>query len=224
MEIDNLKKKYKNLTQGTKILTLIITTKPIDTPFRDNDIELLIKQHPNEKKIKNIEYLIIRIRPPYNQPALFIKNIDNDKEDDVSYKSCLKNLFGKYDREENNKDRILRTFRDSISNSKKKNYFLFNYDNGCENCSSFDNINIDHYNLSFQKILDNFLSSNSNIKFLSLKVFENANNIFEFEDKNITEKWIEYHDSRATFRILCKSCNSSNGSYGYKKNKKLYTS
>jgi hypothetical protein len=55
-----------------------------------------------------------------------------------------------------------------------------------------------------------------------LKVFENDKKMFEFEDKNITESWINYHDSRATFRILCNSCNSSNGCYGYKKRQELY--
>ena len=62
METEFLKQKYRNLTQGTNMITSMIDTKQMDMPFCDDDIELcLIKQHedPNEEKIRNIEYLIM---------------------------------------------------------------------------------------------------------------------------------------------------------------------
>ena len=35
------------------------------------------------------EYLIVKIRPPYNKKSLFVKNIREHDEQNVSYKYCL---------------------------------------------------------------------------------------------------------------------------------------
>jgi hypothetical protein len=119
-----LQDKFKNITNGAKYITAFINTQVIDKPFHDNDIESLLTYHPNEDKIKDIEYLVVRLRPPFNGKALYIKNKSNDTEDDVSYKCCLRALFDKYNKSENNINRIMRTFRDSIYSTKRKEFFL----------------------------------------------------------------------------------------------------
>ncbi len=216
--------KFENLTKGTKYVTSFITEQQIDTPFHDNDIESLLKYHPNEDKIKDIEYLIVRIRPPFNRKALYIKNKCDDNEEDVSYKYCLRALFGKYNKDENNINCIVRAFRDAISHTKKKTYFLEYTDNNCQQCGKeTDELHIDHYRYTFQRILDEFICVN-NISFSSIKVSENMNNLYEFNDDNLSTKWIYYHDNKATFKALCVRCNLTNGTYGYKKNKSLYGS
>jgi hypothetical protein len=219
--INTLKKELKNLTRGTKTITSFIEKQPIDIPFHNELLEQLVKQHPTKGKIRDIDYLIIRIRPPYNGKALYIKNKDDKPEDDVSYKSCLRNLFGKFNREKDNDAKILHAFRHTISETKRKDFFLNSNYKHCEDCGLSDTINIDHFELSFQQILDEFIFVN-NIDFCKLKVFENNDNLYEFEDKIFQEKWVQYHDTNAIFRFLCKSCNASNGSYGYKKRKELY--
>jgi hypothetical protein len=217
-----LQSKFENLTKGTKYVTSLITNQLVDTPFRDSDIESLLKYHPSEEKIKDIEYLIVKIRPPYNRKALYIKNRCDESEEDVSYKYCLRVLFGKYNEDENNVNRIVRAFRDVISHTKKKDYFLDYRDNICQQCNKeTDNLHIDHYRYTFQRILDEFIFNN-NISFSSIKVFENTNNEHEFNDNNLQSKWIDYHDNNAVFKALCVRCNLTNGTYGYKKNKKLY--
>jgi len=227
--IESIKKTFKNLTNGTKHITTIISNQPINIPFRNEEIELLLKQHPNKEKITDIEYLIVKIRPPYNTKSLYVKNINDDLEEDVSYKYCLKSLYGKYSKENNNRDRIIRAFRDTISNSKKRKFFLdteYNIDdNGnyigiCENCKKNDKIHIDHFMVSFQQILDDFVKHRI-VSFLNLEVYEN-NNLYEFTDKKISEDWINFHDEKAEYRVLCPSCNISLSSYGYKRNIILY--
>ena len=227
--IESIKKTFKNLTNGTKHITTTITNQPINIPFRNEEIELLLKQHPNKEKITDIEYLVVKIRPPYNKKSLYVKNITDDDEQDVSYKYCLKSLYGKYSKENNNRDRIIRAFRDTIGNSKKRKFFLetdYNIDdNGnyigiCENCKKTDKIHIDHYMHSFQQILDDFIQKQS-ITFSKLEVYEN-NNLYEFTDKKIAEDWINFHDEKAEYRVLCPSCNISLSSYGYKKTINLY--
>ena len=217
-----LKYKFVNITKGTKYVTSFINNQPINTPFRDNDIELLLKCHPNEEKIKDIEYIVVRIRPPFNGKALFVKNKYDDNEEDVSYKYCLRALFDKYSKEENNINRIMRTFRDAIRNTKRKQFFLNNMDNICQQCGNDgDAIHIDHYMHTFQQLLDEFVCDNK-IMLSSINVHENMNNEYEFADNDLHTKWVNYHDDKAIFKALCIRCNLSNGSYGYKKNKKLY--
>ena len=35
------------------------------------------------------------------------------------------------------------------------------------------------------------------------------------KDENLASKWLNYHDNKAQYRLLCSSCNSHFGSYGY---------
>lgn len=227
--IDSIKKSFKNLTNGTKAITIIINNQPINIHFRNEEIELLLKQHPNKEKITDIEYLVVKIRPPYNKKSLYVKNTSDDEEQDVSYKYCLKSLYGKYSKEDNNRDRIIRAFRDTIGNSKKRKFFLksdYNIDDDgnyiglCNNCKKTDKIHIDHYILSFQQILDEFIQKQT-ITFSKLEVYED-NNLYEFTNKKIKEDWIIFHDEKVEYRLLCPSCNMSLSSYGYKKTINLY--
>ena len=227
--VDKIKQKFKNITNGTKYITTIINNQPIDIPFRDEEIELLLKQHPHQCKVTDIEYIIIRIRPPYNTKSLYIKNRSDNNEEDVSYKYCLRALYGKYSKEINNRDRIIRAFRDSISNSKKRKFFFENEsrtdEDGncvglCSNCNKTSKIHIDHYNRSFQQILDDFLQERQ-IEFSALKVYE-EDNLYYLNDADLMRDWIKFHDEIVEYRILCPPCNISLGSYGYKKNKSIY--
>lgn len=227
--IESIKKTFKNVTTGTNHITTIINNQPINVPFRNEEIELLLKQHPNKEKITDIEYLVVKIRPPYNKKSLYVKNVTDENEQDVSYKYCLKSLYGKYSKDNNNHDRIIRAFRDTIGNKKKRKFFLEtdyiidddgNYNGICDNCNKNDKIHIDHYMFSFQQILDDFIQRQT-ITFSKLKVYEN-NNLYEFTDKKISEDWINFHDENAQYRVLCPSCNMSLSSYGYKKNINLY--
>jgi hypothetical protein len=57
---------------------------------------------------------------------------------------------------------------------------------------------------------------------ITVMFLQDYNNLYEFEDKDLQQNWVIYHDNKAIFKSLCKKCNLSNGTYGYKKNKNLY--
>jgi hypothetical protein len=223
--IENIKKKYKNYTNGTKQITTFLNEQDLNVAFNDENIELLLKQHPNENKVQNIEYLIVRIRPPYNKRALFIKNFNASSEDDVSYKYCLRSLYGLYDSKKNNMSRILSAFRDSTFETRKINFFYNQnisygvnneYIGLCANCKTESKINVDHYEIPFKKIFDDFLKNNTEVIVEYINVFENEKKCYEFTDITLKDKWVNYHDKIATYRLLCNTCNSSLGTYGYK--------
>jgi len=223
--INHLKTKYINKTSGSKAITTFLDSKPLNQPFRDPELELLLKCHPSQIKVREIEYLYVKLRPPYLRRALYIKNKDSNDEDDVSYKSCLDALYGFYDKSKNNVHRISTAFRDTISNTKKRLFYLENHDKPCVLCGKWDGIVIhtDHYPIPFQEILDSFLIQYPEYQFSTIRVYEDKlTNCYNFEDNTLREKWVKHHDEMAEFRRLCQSCNSSGGAYGFKKNKALY--
>lgn len=223
---ESLKKTLKNITNGKKHITNFIDNQPINTPFNDDIIRLLLTFHPNrrEKNVDNIEYVVVRIRPPYNHKSLYIKTKDKP-EDDISYILCLKVLYEKYDKTQHTISDITSTFRNTISNTSRQIFFFDNcvfeddnYYGICGICNKRDKPDIDHYPIPFQQILDDFLTENK-IIFKNIK-FKEIHNCLEFIDYELQNKWIRYHDKTAKFRVLCKYCNRSNGSNGYKKSLK----
>lgn len=77
----------------------------------------------------------------------------------------------------------------------------------CETCGSLENLQVDHKNPTFKQIADEFIASNG--------MFEIINNHdgagWVFCNKDSEAGWIAFHASRATYQMLCGSCNASKG-------------
>ena len=85
----------------------------------------------------------------------------------------------------------------------------------CNNCKKItENITTDHYKLSYKEIFDNFININ-NINLCNIDIFENEHNEIRIKDEILTSKWLNFHDNKAHYRLLCSSCNSHFSSYGY---------
>jgi len=217
-----LREKFRNITNAKKSITALIKEQELNKNFKNDDLEYLINKNPYKNNIGDIEHLVVKLRPPYNQRSLYFKR-ENYQEDDVSYVCCLEILFNRYDKCKYRKLKVLKGFREAIRNTKRKKFFFENtniinkeYNGICDQCGISCKAVIDHYKLPFQKILDDFIVLN-NIDIETLTTSE-YNYVYILDDKNIVDKWIEYHDNVALFRVLCGYCNSSLGSYGYKKN------
>jgi hypothetical protein len=221
MNREELKGYFKNITQGRSTITQIIQNTPFDKQFRNKEIEALLAYHPHEGKIGEIEYLIVK-RNEYNGRSLYFLNKGSVTEDDSSYVACIRNLFGKFDIQKDKMDRIITAFRDTISSTTKKTYYLEHRFDCCFECGQDYNLAVDHFMIAFQQILDEFIAD-SNIRVSKLQVKEIRRNIWDFVDADeLRESWIRYHDGRATFRMLCKKCNGKCGAYGYKTRTELY--
>ena len=86
----------------------------------------------------------------------------------------------------------------------------------CEKCNTkTTRITTDHYPAPYKKIFDDFIK-NKNIKLCDIGVFENENNEIRIKDRELASEWLFHHDNNSKYRLLCGSCNSSGGSYGYK--------
>ena len=210
-----IKEILKNQTNGRKYMTAKIKEMKINETFRDKFIEEVLNFHPT-KCLHNLEYLVIRNRPPYNQRSLYFK-IKDEEEDDISYVMSIKNFFGNFSHKKNKLADITFAFRNSIWNTKRQEYFLKNTNDkmlcSCEDCGKFGRHHIDHFELPFKKILSDFLTLEE-LDFEKIEV-EEIENSQAFVDINLKEKWIEYHDEKAIFKLLCSHCNLSKGSYGF---------
>jgi hypothetical protein len=233
--MSSLKKELKNLTTGYKVITNVIKNTVVDLKFKDDATLLsLLEYHPTKTIPKtNIEYLVVRLRKPYNNPSLFYKmNYVGSVEDDVSYRLCLQVLFEKYDKKSSNKESIMSALRSECHYGTKKVFFLTNTvktnnissGNCCACHITTSNITVDHVGITFQNILDRFLEKNIDIKLKLLEIFENnVNNEIRLKDIALAKEWLNFHDTIATYRLLCKSllCNSQCGGYGYITKNKL---
>ena len=221
MNREELKRHLKNITQGRYTVTKIIQNMPFDKRFRNIEIEALLAYHPHEGKIGEIEYLVVKGNE-YNGRSLYFLNKGSLVEDDCSYVVCIRNLFGKFDIQKDKMSRIITAFRDAISSTAKKTYYLEHQFDVCVLCGNDDRLAVDHFNVPFQQILDEYIVENG-ICVSKLQVKEIRRNIWDFVDADeLRDNWIRYHDGRATFRILCKPCNGECGAYGYKTRTELY--
>ena len=219
----SLKKVCPNMTQANKYIGNILKETPIEENIENRIIEELVKYHPTKQiDINNVEWLKMKPRKPFNNIALFYKYKESDIVDDIAWKDCIRNLYGKYNRDKEYEKNVKTAFRNESHIGTKKQYFINNterYNNHftgeCDNCEMItENITTDHYQLSYKEIFDNFIEIN-NINLREIDIFENVNNEIRIKDPNLASKWLNYHDNKARYRLLCGSCNSRFGSYGY---------
>lgn len=216
---EKLKTELKNMTNGIKIVSRLLRTFDLNQKFNNEMIEYLLTFHP-EKNIKKVEYLIL-IPNIYKDKTLYLKSVDDKDMLDISWINCIKNLFGNFDAEKDKKQCIISSFRNCISNdlqnfkssNKKKdeNYI-------CSECSIVvKECDVDHYPTVFSEILDKFINL-ENISIDNIQIKDDGI-LYVLSDKNLSNKFKKYHNDTASYRILCKKCNRTNGDYGYKKRK-----
>lgn len=219
--MEDLKKGLKNQTRGRKYVTSWVKEQMLNTKLHNELIEELLTHHPTKKIQKeNISYIMVKIRPPFNQRALYFK-LKEQPLDDISYIQCIKNLFGKFSSNEDRRIGVTLAFRNHIHNDKKEEFFMKNtYFNNkkrvakCDHCEKVtEKIHIDHYKIPFKVILKEFLSE-SRININQLR-YKEENNILLLVNNALAKRWVKYHDSKVSYRVLCASCNSRFSSYGF---------
>ncbi len=110
-----VKSNCKNMTQANKYVSSIIQSLQEDVMIEDSAI----------KELNDIEWLKLKTRPPFKQLSLTYKK--DGKEDDISWKLCIRNLYGKYSADEEHEKDIKQAFRFEI-HSLFNFYLLTNYD------------------------------------------------------------------------------------------------
>ena len=220
MNKQELQRILKNITHGMKFTMAIIKKQPLNTLFRHDLLEALIRYHPT-KDIGPVKFLEVRIRKPWKNKALYFHQ---DGVDDVSLKMCLQNLFGRFNVHQMKLQDVKSAFRSAVFKGKRTQCFetCTTYENNvrvghCSSCGEKilqkkdaqgkKHIEVDHFKIPFCQLLAEFGAKD-------VEVIE-VDNCLELKDKELKRKWIQFHDEKVTFRVLCNCCNSKHGTYDY---------
>lgn len=201
------------MSHARKHISDLLKTKPLDTPFQHEGLRGLMLHHPR-RKIKDFLYFAKRSTPPYFKPCLTVTMQDRTVVT-VSWINCLKSLYEKNDPTTNKKKWVVQAFREAISLSPKMIEARDKFGVGkCSECNKSAKLHIDHDVTPFAKLLDDFLDS----KGLQLtKVTVNfTTKPHTLMSTSLAAQWQKYHDDNATLKGLCRSCNCSKGSGGYR--------
>lgn len=221
--MSSLVKKCANMTQANKYVSKILKSYSETDHIDEDIIRELIRYHPTKNiDINNIEWLKMKNRSPFNKISLFYKYKNNTKEDDISWRTCIRNLYGKYVHDKETIKSVQQAFRNEIHGGTKSQYFINNtyiidgiYFGECANCHIHtNNITTDHFPLPYKKIIDDFIQEN-HIDLSTIQIYENEQNEIKLQNREIASMWLNYHDYQAQYRLLCNSCNCHFGSYGY---------
>ena len=221
-----LKKECRYMTSANKYIGEILKTFKEGEIINDIYILELINYHPDETKIdiNNIEWLKMLPRPPFGKLALFFKCHDKDAVDDISWKSCVRNIYGKYNKYKESDKQVTNAFRTEIWTGTRQAFLKSNtskdhdmYTGVCNNCDDeTTDFDVDHYRIPFIQIMDEFRVDNKIDNLHTIEVYENENCEIKFKDRSLADKWLKYHDDKACYRMLCKRCNSSLSCGNYK--------
>lgn len=134
----------------------------------------------------------------------------------VSWLNCLRNLYGKFDNTKNRRKMIISAFRMELTlHSKLLEAAKTRFSVGaCATCQKEVKLHIDHDVKSFAQILDEFMIHIGK-KIVDVKLNYTRNPV-RLRCKRTAREWVDWHDQHATLIGLCRTCNSSKGSSGYK--------
>lgn len=186
-------------------------------PSDFNDYQLLFKHYPYKAKIQGMIDLAIRPNQEFpNSNQMFIIYDDGREDESVSYRPPFEPKRDDY--------HINEAMRNSINDQIVK--FRENAKLKCEECGRVDHLHVDHYEIPFSKLRDDFLDWFKNNNGIIPEHFAKdraGRTVFDMNIKEHLEfcyNWDQYHVYYAKLQILCRSCNCSNGDYGYGMSKK----
>ena len=200
---------------GIEYKTKIATTKAIQQKIKDNDICIINPEHndyiffdnlinlheyADDKIGCGIKHFEIRKNVlNYKERSIFIIRHDNT-ECIFSFHKCLGKKFND----------LLIAMREAISpftmEYKKCNKLI------CINCNNeklnYSDYHVDHNSIPFSTITKNYLKETKKIiPNLFDKDKKSYLCTFKNEDDEFKEDWINYHNSKADYQILCNKCN-----------------
>jgi len=197
-----------------KILTDLGVTNSVK--FKNDEyfnfLLLLCKRHPNyDNKFKQFMDFTISYNK-LNKKGLALNILNNDGSfTEISWRICvlekcksIKTLFNNALRE---------NIMNQILDFKNNSDLSF-----CRECNSLidknTNIHIDHYQIQFKQLVEDFLKFNKIIIPIEYNKKEvTFQTIFKEKDSWIGKLFETYHSEHATLRVLCETCNLTRKKY-----------
>lgn len=169
----------------------IIDTYQIGVEFSPDDVAEV--ERITQTPIRQIKR---QINPSYPSDKRHI-HISNDGQTWVSF-SWVKAITG-------SNDDVSRSMRFVVK--QDMDAYRYEANESCVICESTEFLAVDHKDVPFVKIKNEFIELHGEPELRDWSA--GAPKIFM--DMDLEAKWITYHASRATYQILCRSCNSRKG-------------
>jgi 5-methylcytosine-specific restriction endonuclease McrA len=168
----------------------MIDMHTISEPFYDEVLEVF-------NAVLDLNYKSIKraINPTYPSDKRFLLGFDGEKWDSFSWNECI-----------NPRDLLGAAMRAAVVDDIE-DFRVSAQPQCCNQCGSTNDLTVDHKDLPFKKIRENFIEQNPIIDL----DWGPPGSPRIFADINLEAKWIAYHSAHSNFQILCRSCNSSKG-------------
>jgi hypothetical protein len=122
----------------------------------------------------------------------------------VSWVACAKGKTGQSSSDKNQLTQAMRfSIRKQIKNFRDTNC----YNPKCALCEKTNQLEVDHYPLTFATMRDDFLSNVNDVDKIKIRWDKNKISYRFGKGEDINTKWQRYHSKRATYRWLCSDCN-----------------
>lgn len=187
----------------------------------------ILQKHPNFKEWKNQDCEAFKItRSPKNKALqVHIKMTNKNKIESenpkintlktlkkkeqnewriVSWVACAKGKVGQKSSDKNQLTQAMRfSIRKQIKNYRDSN----SYNPKCAICEKTNQLEVDHFPLTFAEMRDDFLSQIEDKDNIKIRWDKNKISYRFDKGESTNTKWQRYHLKRATYRWLCSDCN-----------------
>ena len=209
-----------NMTAAHKFLSNLISKQPMHRRFRCPELESLIPHHPTRRLLGQPLGLVRSRRPPYNRPCLFVviegTTTGYERTEELGWVRCVRELYGMTDKEKDIRDRGIEAMRNEAFKGQAIQKARSKFKVGaCSICKKMCKLAVDHDGKPFAQIADEWLKS-QDLTLHTLKT-QCCRGARVFKDRSLAKAWVDYHDSECSLQGLCRSCNSSKGSGGYRR-------
>jgi hypothetical protein len=205
----------KSKTAARRTISALLKTLPIDTRFSDKWLQALVQYHPSRSFPASQVVFALCARAPFFTLSLFVEARTGGLVD-CSWVKCVANLYGKYDKGKEAKQKALAALRNEAFLSdmmQEARQTLLG--SRCARCGlKCRHMVVDHSGKPFAEIVDEFLAA-AGETLGTLKV-RFSKGTFRLRTRAQSKAWRAFHDAEATLEGLCNSCNCSLGSRGYR--------
>jgi hypothetical protein len=210
------------MAAARRALTLILKRHRLDEQFESDTLLRLMEFQPPARGSGRVNPAIIQgfmraKRPPHNNVCLFAILAGSGAVMDVSWVRAVRNLYDRFDTGAERKRKVLSAFRNEAFKSLKMAEAHERFNVGvCGGCGLRKKLTVDHAGMPFAEILDTFLAyMGVDDAFQTVQIaWSGGAQTLKHDD--LARRWRAWHDERAELVGLCKRCNSSKGSQGYR--------
>ena len=211
-----------NMSAAHKFVSTLIDKHPMNKRFRSQELESLVPHHPTKRIVGKTLGLVRSKRPPYNRPCLYVvveSTPGYERTEELGWVRCIRELYGLTNKDKDLQLRCIEAMRNEAFKGGAMQKARARFTQGaCSICKKLCKLAIDHDGKPFAQIADEWLKRMEKT-LLTLKT-HCSSGARVFKDRPLAKSWVDFHDSEASLQGLCRSCNSSKGSGGYRRNPK----